>query len=82
MLPVVAAQLGEKEQLDFEKKLQKTTPRQHLALALPWILSALDEAEFQKLYAALPAPLRVLYRLSWKNKYERLTADFQGKNLS
>ncbi|HEX2909768.1 MAG TPA: hemerythrin domain-containing protein [Chloroflexia bacterium] len=78
MLPVVAARLSEKEQQDFEKQLQKTTPRQHLALALPWILSALDEAEFRKLYSTLPLPLRLFYRLSWKSKYDRLTAIFQS----
>lgn len=78
MLPVVAAQLSEKEQLDFEKRLQKTTPREHLAMTLPWIASAQDPATRQKLLATLPLPLRLLYRFSWKGKYEKLTADFQG----
>jgi hemerythrin-like domain-containing protein len=79
MLPVVAAQLSEKEQQDFEKKLQRTTPRQHIALALPWILSALDDTEFRKVYSSLPLPLRLFYRLSWKKKYQDLISVFQSR---
>jgi hypothetical protein len=57
----------------FEKREAKKSKLADLALVLPWVLSSANDRERAMVNDVLPWPAKVLYRLSWKRRYERLT---------
>lgn len=68
---------SDKEVADMEKQLQKHTPMKLIALLLPWVLSGMDEAEREVALKGVPGFMRLLYKLSWKKKYDKLTVIFR-----
>lgn len=59
---------------EFEKREAKRSSFADLALVLPWVLSSADDREREMVFAVLPFPVKVMYRLAWKKRYERLTS--------
>lgn len=58
---------------EFERREAKRSKMSDLALVLPWVLSSANDRERALVHDVLPWPAKVLYRLSWKKRYERLT---------
>jgi iron-sulfur cluster repair protein YtfE (RIC family) len=73
-MPELARHFRREEQIEIEEKLQARLPKEHMERALPWILSGLYDDERAEMLASLPFTVRMLYKLSWRNKYERFTA--------
>jgi DNA mismatch repair ATPase MutL len=63
-----------REQKQWENQTMKRMPRQHISLLVPWIASTLSPEEARVALKALPLPLRVMYNLSWKKKYQKFTS--------
>jgi hypothetical protein len=57
----------------FEQREAKRSSFSDLALVLPWVLSSANDREREMVFDVLPFPVKVMYRLSWKKRYERLT---------
>jgi Hemerythrin HHE cation binding domain len=60
-----------KELRDIGRRSVKKSPLRDIALALPWVLSASNDAERRALLNELPLPARLIYRFWWKPGYER-----------
>lgn len=78
VIPAVARYFSTEEQLAFEKNL-KHPPLKLLSLLVPWVFSGLSEEEQAKGIKTLPLPMRIMYKLSWKKKYEKFTAVFRNQ---
>jgi hemerythrin-like domain-containing protein len=76
VIPTLVRYFSPEEQLAMEKGF-KHPPLKHMALLVPWIASALTAEEEAVALKSLPLPMRVLYKLSWKKKYEKFTAVFR-----
>lgn len=57
---------------EIERGGAKTTSLSDMSLIVPWIMAAADARERRMLEEVLPWPVKVLYRLSWRSRYERL----------
>jgi hemerythrin-like domain-containing protein len=77
VVPSIAGNFSPKEQRKMEQETLKKMPKQHLSLLVPWIFSALSEAEIKIALSDAPLPIRVMYRLSWRRKYEKFSAIFR-----
>lgn len=74
ILPLMKRHLR-KEELDaFERTNAKETSMGEMAIVLPWLLDFADEAQRAQLDAILPWPVKLLYRWSWRSRYERFVA--------
>jgi len=62
-----------RELKDLEAKMGKSTTLREISLVLPWILENADPRERALLDETLPWLAKLLYRLSWKQRYARLT---------
>lgn len=58
---------------EFERRHARATPMRDMALTIPWVLEVADAREREMIDAVLPWPVKLLYRLSWRRSYERLT---------
>jgi hypothetical protein len=56
----------------------KTTSFADLSLIVPWVISSADDRERRLLEGVLPWPVRLLYRLSWRSRYERLVSELEA----
>jgi hypothetical protein len=57
---------------EWELQVRRDT-RPQAATLVPWILAHCDEQERARLFAGAPKLLDLLYRLSWRRRYERGT---------
>ncbi len=60
-----------KELRAMGKKSVRKSPLGDIAAALPWVLSAADDAERRAVLKEVPWGARLLYRFWWKPSYER-----------
>ena len=58
----------------IEREGGKKIPIKDLALVLPWVVAAANETERRKLMAALPLPVRLVYRFWWRWRFERMNS--------
>jgi hemerythrin-like domain-containing protein len=77
VVPSVAKYFSLAEQVKMTNETLKLMPTKHLSLLVPWIFSALTEAEIKTALSEAPLPIRVMYRLSWRRKYEKFSAIFR-----
>lgn len=57
---------------EIEREGAKTTSLSDLSLIVPWVMASADARERRLLEDVLPWPVKLLYRLSWRSRYERL----------
>lgn len=74
----IADHFSLKEQKAMEQKTMKSMPRKHMALLVPWVASTMSPEEGAVALKVVPLPLRIMYNLSWKKKYEKFTSVFRG----
>jgi hemerythrin-like domain-containing protein len=74
----IADHFSLKEQKEMEQKTMKSMPRKHMALLVPWVASSMSAEEAAVAIKVIPLPLRIMYNLSWKKKYEKFTSVFRG----
>jgi iron-sulfur cluster repair protein YtfE (RIC family) len=75
--PLIRTYIAPKEQLTIDLKYSKSLPLKSVTLFVPWVVANLSGREAQELLKEVPFIMRLLYRLSWKKKYETLVATFQ-----
>jgi len=63
-----------RELKDFEKAGAKKTSMSDISVLLPWVLSAATEEEKEKFMEIFPWFVKLLYRLWWKRKFERMAS--------
>ncbi len=67
-----------KEQKAMEQKTMKSIPLKHMSLLVPWVGSGLPPEEVPAALKTLPLPLRIMYNISWKKKYEKFSEVLKG----
>lgn len=77
-VPTIAENFSLKEQKAMGDKAMRSIPAKHLALVVPWVGSGLAPEEVGPALKTLPLPLRIMYNLSWKKKYEKFTEVFKS----
>lgn len=63
---------------EIERGGAKTTSFGDLSLIVPWVISSADDRERRLLEGVLPWPVRLLYKLSWRSRYERLVSELEA----
>jgi hemerythrin-like domain-containing protein len=76
-VPTIAENFSLKEQKAMGDKAMRSMPTKHLALVIPWVGSGLPPEEVGPAMKTLPLPLRIMYKISWKKKYEKFTEVFK-----
>jgi hypothetical protein len=72
--PRLAACFTAEDWATIERKLLAGTSLAHLAFEVPWVLDALTADEVAELKAGAPRVLRLLHRLVFAPRYERVAA--------
>lgn len=57
---------------EIERGGAKTTSFADLSRIVPWVMASADGRERRLLEAVLPWPVKLLYRWSWRSRYERI----------
>jgi iron-sulfur cluster repair protein YtfE (RIC family) len=71
-IPAVALNFSCEEQFELEAQMRAALPVQELELFLPWLLSSTDEQGQENFLMRLPWQTRLVHRVSWKKKYQKL----------
>lgn len=74
VVPRAKALIRKREIEAFERESGRSISLGDMALILPWVRSFADAREQAMIDAVLPWPVRLLYRFSWRAKYERLAS--------
>jgi iron-sulfur cluster repair protein YtfE (RIC family) len=77
IFPLMHNYIPPKEQRTIDFKYQKSLPLKTVTLLVPWLMDNMPEQEGAALIKSAPFILGLLYRLSWKKKYNTLVATFQ-----
>jgi iron-sulfur cluster repair protein YtfE (RIC family) len=70
-LPLIETYLGPEGWAAFTRDIRKTQGVRGAAVYLPWLFDGAPPDAAAKLLAALPAPVRLLYRRVWVPRYRR-----------
>ncbi|MFC4055320.1 hypothetical protein ACFOY4_37005 [Actinomadura syzygii] len=71
VLPLVPRTLTAFEWGGFDVEFRRELGMRGLAVFLPWLLDGADERTRRAVLRLLPPPIRLVYRTSWRPRYER-----------
>jgi len=81
-IPAMTATVTYREFMKLERASAKGVPMSTMMLILPWVMDVADEGQQAKIAGVIPWPVRMLYRFSWKKKYDRLTSSLAASDLA
>lgn len=59
---------------ELEREMARGISYREMSMLLPWVASRASEHEWAMLNDVLPWPVKMLYRLSWKGRFDRLAS--------
>lgn len=68
-LPLIQRELTPKDWKKFRGGMARAQKLNGAAVWIPWITDGMTETDAKKFLARMPPPLRLLYKLSWENRY-------------
>jgi hemerythrin-like domain-containing protein len=71
-LPLIQALLTPADWADFAAHIRRRQGVKGAAIYVPWVLDGTPPADQKEFLAALPPPVRLLNRMRWAPRYERL----------
>jgi iron-sulfur cluster repair protein YtfE (RIC family) len=74
MFPAMARVFDEESYLALEQQLLKATPKRLFAFELPFAFEGVPAEIVDRTLGEMPAVIRVLHRLVWQPRYDRLVA--------